>query len=241
MKWEENFKVKFHECNSNEIVGASQTFKYIQEAAMCQLNCQRPTYTELLRQGKAFVLSAIRVEMYYPLYAYENITARSWACPSKGVSFVRSFEIERDGEIVCEAVSSWALVSTSDRRIMKVEEVDTSNYYMDEPIKTEHAVRVRIPAALPMSLVGEYTVRYSDTDINGHVNNTNYPDMLINCISDIERLRVKSVGINYLSEAKRGESLKIYMSKIDGKYYFRTVRSDGKTNVEAEIITERLD
>ena len=55
MKWEEKFKVKFHETDANEIVGVSQTFKYIQEAAMCQLENQRPTYKELFEQKKAFI------------------------------------------------------------------------------------------------------------------------------------------------------------------------------------------
>jgi len=241
MKWEEKFKVRFHDTDSNEILGASQTFKYIQEAAMRQLHAQKPTYTELLRQGKAYLLSGIRVEMYHPVYAYEEIIARSWACSSKGVSFIRSYEIEREGEIVCEAVSSWALVSTTDKRILKVDEIDTSNYFMDEAIKTEHPLRIRIPNALPMTLVGEYTVTYRDIDVNRHMNNTNYADMLCSCIPDMNQLRIKSIGINYTSEATLNEELKIYMSKIDGKYYFRTVRSDGKTNIEAEFITERLD
>ena len=241
MKWEEKYKVKFHECNSNEILGASSTFKYIQEAAMCQLNTQKPTYNELLKQGKAYILSAIRVEMYYPVFAYEDITVRSWACPSKGVSFVRSYEMERDGEIVCEAVSSWALVSVKDKKLIRVDDVDTSGYYTDEAIKTEHPVRIRIPSALPMTLMGEYTVKYSDIDINGHVNNTNYADILCDFIPDIEQLRIKSVGMNFVSDTAKDDEIKIYMSKIDGKFYFRTVRPDGKTNIEAEIITERLD
>jgi acyl-ACP thioesterase len=92
-----------------------------------------------------------------------------------------------------------------------------------------------------MSLVGEYTVTYRDTDVNGHMNNTNYADILCGCIPNMKQLRVKSIGINYSSEAVLNEELKIYMSKIDGKFYFRTIRSDGKTNIEAEIITERLD
>ncbi len=241
MKWEEAYKVKFHDTDSKEILSASGTFKCIQEAAMCQLNSQKPTYTDLLNQGKVYLLSAIRVEMYYPIYAYEEITARSWACPSKGVSFVRSYEIERDGEIVCEAVSSWALVSVKDKKLIKVEDADTSNYSTDEPVKTEHPLRIRIPSALPMSLMGEYTIRYADIDINGHMNNTNYADMLCNYIPEMGNLRIKSVGINYSAEARLDETVKVYMSKIDGKYYFRTVRSDGKTNVEAEFITERLD
>ena len=241
MKWEEKYRVRFHDTDSKEILSASGTFKYIQEAAMCQLNSQKPTYTDLVNQGKAYLLSAIRVEMYYPIYACENIIARSWACPSKGVSFVRSYEIERDGEIVCEATSSWALISIADKKLIKVDDADTSNYSTDEPIKTEHPLRIRIPSALPMSLMGEYTVKYADIDINGHMNNTNYADMLCNYIPEMSSLRIKSVCINYSTEAKLDETLKVYMSKIDGKYYFRTVRSDGKTNVEAEFITERLD
>ncbi|MBQ8393549.1 MAG: hypothetical protein IJX51_07250 [Clostridia bacterium] len=241
MKWEEKFTVRFHDTDINEILGPSQTFKYIQEAAMRQLKAQKPSYTDLLKQGKAYILSGIRVEMYYPIYAYEDIIVRSWACPSRGVSFMRSYEIERNGEIVCEATSSWALVSIADKKLVKVEDIDTSNYYMDEAVKTERPIRVRVPGALPMSLVGEYTVVHSDTDINGHMNNTNYPDILCDCIPDMANLRIKSIGINYSAEAKKGEELKIYMSKVDGKYYFRTVRADGKTNIEAEIITERLD
>ena len=79
MKWSENFKVKFHETDSSEVASVSQVFKYLQEAAMCQLNAQHPTYKELLAQKKAFVLSAIRLEMFAPILAYDNIIARSWA------------------------------------------------------------------------------------------------------------------------------------------------------------------
>jgi hypothetical protein len=30
------------------------------------------------------------------------------------------------------------------------------------------------------------------------------------------------------------------MSRADNRYYFRTVREDGKTNVEAELIVEEI-
>lgn len=238
MKWSEGFKVKFHETDANEVAGVSQIFKYIQEAALCQLNNQHPSYHELLAQKKAFVLSAIRLEMHAPIFAYDEIIARSWACPSRGVSFIRSYEIERDGEILCEAVSTWALVSTDEKKLYTVEDIDTSAYYMDAPVETERPARVRIPSALTMSLVGEYTVQYSDIDMNGHMNNTNYPRVICNCIPNLERLRVKSIGIYFSNEAVKDETLKIYMTKVDNRIYFRTLRADGKTNIEAELIVE---
>jgi acyl-ACP thioesterase len=240
MKWSENFKVKFHETDSSEVASVSQVFKYIQEAAMCQLNAQHPTYKELLAQKKAFVLSAIRLEMFAPILAYDNIIARSWACPSRGVSFIRCYEIERDGEILCEATSSWALVSTEEKKLYTVEDVDTSAYYMDEPIQTERPARVRISTALGLNLTGEYTVQNSDIDLNGHVNNTNYPRIICYVIPNLEKLRVKSIGIYFSNEAKKGDTLKIYTTKIDNRFYVRTIRPDGKTNVEAELIVEEI-
>lgn len=240
MKWSEDFKVKFHETDANEIASVSQVFKYIQEAAMCQLSVQHPTYKELLAQKKAFVLSSIRLEMHAPILAYDKITARSWACPSRGVSFIRCYEIERDGEILYEATSSWALVSTEEKKLYGVEEVDTSEYYMDEPVNTERPARVRISSALQLNLTGEYTVKSSDIDLNGHVNNTNYPRIICDAIPCLERLRIKSIGICFSNEAKKDETLKIYTIKIDNKIYARTIRPDGKTNVEAEIIVEEI-
>lgn len=239
MKWSEKFKVKFHETNANETAGASQVFKYIQEAAMCQLSAQKPTYKDLLSEKKAFVLSNIRVEMYSEIYAYDEIQVSTWACPSRGLGFIRCYDIKRGDEVVCEAYSSWALISTEDRKLFKVTDIDTSEYSTDEPVQLEHSPRVHIPSELPMSLVGEYTVKYSDIDFNGHMNNTNYADMICNVIPGTENMRVKSIGICFHSEAKYKESLKIYMGKTDGKYYFRTIRgSDGRINIEAEIIPE---
>jgi hypothetical protein len=55
-----------------------------------------------------------------------------------------------------------------------------------------------------------------------------------------DKMRVKSIAISFISEIKRGDSVKIYTVKIDGKHYFRSVKEDGSTNIEAEIITESL-
>ena len=72
------------------------------------------------------------------------------------------------------------------------------------------------------------------------MNNTNYPDMIINCMANPEKNRVKSIAISFISEIKRGDSVKIYTAKTDGKHYFRSVKEDGSINIEAEIITESL-
>ena len=241
MKWSESFRVLYNDTNANEMVGMSRVFKYLQEAANYQMKAQKPSYNDLLRQNKAFILSSIRVEMYEPLCAYDTITVSTWACDSRGFTFPRSYCIERDGELICEANANWALVDTHTKKLIKSSDIDISGYYSDEPLTLSNPIRFRIPTEIPMTLVGEYTVRYTDTDINGHMNNTNYPDMLFNAMSHPGNKIIKSIAISYQSEAFVSQCLKIYMGKMDGRYYMRSVHEDGRINVEAEIIVESLD
>ena len=52
--------------------------------------------------------------------------------------------------------------------------------------------------------------------------------------------RVISMALNFVSEAPLGETLKVYHGVSDGTHYIRTVRENGNTNIEAEIITDTL-
>ena len=240
MRWSDEYRVLYHDTNSNELVGISRIFKYLQETATGQMKAQRPSYNELLSQNKAFILSGIRVDVYESLTADEKITVETWGCPPRGFTFPRSYRILRGDELICEANSTWALVDTRDKRLIKACDVEL-NYSIDEPLKLENQIRFRIPSEITLSLVGEYTIRYTDTDINGHMNNTNYPDMLFNALPNPENKVIKSIAISYQNEARCGDYLKLYMGKIDGKYYMRSVHEDGRINVEAEIITESLN
>lgn len=240
MKWSTEYTVRYHDTDANELVSPSFIFKFLQETATNQMRAQGPSYAELIKQNKAFILSGIRVEIYEQLIPNDVITVSTWGCDARGYTFPRSYSITRGDEIICEANSTWALVDTRDKKLIRAGEVEL-NYSIDKPLDLENPIRFRIPAELPLSLVGEYTIRYFDTDVNGHMNNTNYPNMLLNALPNPESKLVKSIAISYQSEAKVGDYLKLYMGRMDGKYYIRSVHEDGRINVEAEIITESLN
>lgn len=240
MKWTESYKVKFHDTDVNEILSPKNTLKFMQETAMLQMKGVGTSYEELFNQKKAFLLSTIRLEFISPIYAYDMISVDTWAQEGKGFTYPRFFEIKRDGETVAEGASNWALVHTEEKRLIPQGEIDLSHFPIDEPLKTEHSLRIRIPSALPLSLVGEYTVKYSDIDLNGHMNNTNYPGLICDHIPGIDKIRITSMGISFPNEAKYGEVLKVYLGRVDNKYFFRTIREDGKINIEAEIIFEAI-
>ena len=240
MRWTENYIVNSHDPDMNNVVSVSGLMRYMQDVANCQMEGEKPSYNDLLQQGKAFVLSRLRMSIYHPLYNHDKIEAQSWACESSGASFNRCYCIKKDGVIVAEATSVWALLDIKTRRLCRVSDFE-NGYSTDEMLQLDLPARFRIPQEIPLSLVGERCVEYQDVDMNHHINNTRYPDILCGYLPTMEGMRVIKIEINYISEAPLGEAIKVYMGTAgEGTYYFRTVRGSGKTNVEAEIVVEEI-
>ena len=241
MKWTGEYRVNANDVDRNNVVSVSNLLRYMQDAATSAMEEDGPSYDELMERGLSFVLSRIRLSSYAPLFSHDRIEAQSWACESRGAQFNRCYRILRDGVIVAEGVSVWALVGIADRKLRRVSECNFP-YRQDDMIELDLPPRFRIPEDVNLTLTGERTVEYADIDRNGHMNNTRYPDVLCSFLpGGMEGQRVISMGIYFAGEAALGETIKFYAGQSDGVYYMRTVRENGNTNVEAELILEPVD
>ena len=240
MKWTGRYRIQANDTDCNRIASSSAMLRLMQDAANSEMEEDGPSYDSLIEDGFSFVLSRIRMSFYAPLYSHESVEVQSWACESRGVQFNRCYSILRDGRITAEAVSVWALCGIRDHKPRRVSEFEFG-YCMDDMLELDLPARFRIPEDVNLRLVGERTVEYADIDGNGHMNNTRYPDLLCSYLDcDLRGQRVISMGISFLSEAPLGETLKFYCGQSDGVYYLRTVRENGMTNVEAEILLEKI-
>jgi len=242
MIWSVNKSVSPHDLDFNNILSASGALRFLQDAAYSQMFYNPPTMDQLRAEGKVFLLSRVSMNIYAPVFVEEKLISQSWSCESKGFSFNRCSRLIRGEETVAELSSVWALVDASSGKLLRVE--DYAQSYDNEPTLTLDApVRIRIPRDIPLALMGEYSVSYNDVDINRHINNTNYPDILCGFLPDMTGKRVSKLSISYCHEAPLGESIKVYLAKgeEENSYLFRTVRIDGQTNIEAYLELEQLD
>lgn len=239
MKWTESYKLGAAETDINTIASPSVILRYMQDSSNSQMTALKPSYEELIDRGLSFVLSKITVSMYGTLKAHDNFEGETWACPSKGVTFNRCYRLTKNGKIIAEAFSVWALIDTNERKLCRVGDVEL-NYGEDEPLELDAPTRFRIPSQVELTLAGERLVEYADCDLNGHMNNTRYPDIFCSYITSMKGQRPAKMSINFVSEAPLGDSIKIYTGFYDDAYYVRTVREDGKVNAEAEIVLEEI-
>ena len=222
--------VDVHDVDYNGIAKTSSILRYVQTAAQCQLTDGGMSYDQLKMQKRAFILSRLKMEITQPLRAYAPLRAITYPCESYGYSFLRCYALESEGVTVARAISVWALIDTEARSLVKVSDFD-----LNLPILPQNDLvlnRFRLPSAL--TDVGGYGVHYGDVDQNRHMNNTKYPDMFSNFLP-LEGKMISSITINYQNEAKIGEKMRVLRAEENGFYYFRTVRSDGLVNAEAEI------
>ena len=230
MEFRMKTEVDVHDVDFNGVAKTSSIMKYIQTAAQCQLTEGGMSYDNLKAQNKSFILSRVKLEVLKPLRAHTPLTAITYPCESRGYSFLRCYELECDGEIVARAISVWALIDTESSGLVKV-----NDFNLGLPTLPPNELILRA-MKLPSTLtdIGGYGVHYGDVDQNRHMNNTKYPDMFSNFLP-LNGKMIGSITINYSAEAQIGEKLRVQRAEENGYYYFRTIRSDGKVNSEAEI------
>jgi acyl-ACP thioesterase len=231
MKFRKNIEVDVHDVDFNGVARASSLMKYIQSAAQDQLTQNGMSYDNLKEMHRAFILSKIKIEFTETVRTYDRLCAISYPCESRGYSWLRCYSMEKNGQTIGRAVSVWALIDTESRELIKVNDFDLK--LSTEEANSLSLDRFRLPAKV--CEVGKYSVNYADVDQNGHMNNTRYPDMYSNFLP-LSGKRIKSISINFFNEAPMGDTLTIQRACSDnGFYYFRSIRSDGKINTEAEI------
>ena len=230
MEFRMKTEVDVHDVDYNGIAKTSSIMKYIQTAAQCQLTERGMSYDNLKERGRAFILSRVKLEVLKPLRAYAPLTAITYPCESRGYSFLRCYALECDGEVVAKAISVWALIDTESHALVRVNDFDLGLTTLPQNDLVLRAMK--LPSA--MTDIGGYGVHYGDVDQNRHMNNTKYPDMYSNFLP-LQGKMIRSISINYSSEAQIGEKLRVQRGEEDGYFYFRTIRSDGKVNSEAQI------
>ena len=236
MIFSQKFTTSWHDTDARRRVRPTQLLVYMQETSNAHLesmNCS----LDMLRDEKklAFILSKTRLEINAPLYAYENITVNTWTCESRGYAFSRFYQILRGEDIIATADTTWALISLKEKQLCRPESFPFE-FEHEMPADMTLPSRFRVPKIEAMELVGERNIVYSDLDYNMHMNNTRYADMLCDFLPIDQVHNIKGMSLSYLHEAHFGDTVTVYGTHTEGKYLIRTVNSDGKACLEAEIL-----
>lgn len=241
MKFTQHYTIKWHDTDANRQVRPSALVTYFQETANEHLIYLGVSLDKLRdTHGLAFILGGISVRVYEPLFAGDAIEVQTWVHGERGFRHNRCFSAMRDGKIVAEATSQWALVNLQSGSLVKVEDMP---FQMEPDVAitiSDLPPRLRMPQISDMELAGERRIVYSDIDYNGHMNNTRYPDMFCDFVPEICKKRVTGMVLSYRKGADFDHTLRVFRSKTESGYLFCTQDEDSSICTEAFVQLEPI-
>ncbi len=241
MKFKRNIKVEWYDTDASRIVSPSRMMVYMMETANMQ--CSEYGFgLDKLRdeKGLGFVLGGIQASFLKPLYTGDEITVHTWCRPARGYSFMRYFEIKKDGEIVARAASTWALLDIVNKTMVRGDESYDCFFPYGEPIDGSLLPRRARTSKKEMVEAGTRRIVYSDIDYNMHMNNTRYPNMLCDFLPDMGDKRLSALSMTYLREAPLGAELTVLRTApltpdATGEFELRTLDAEGTICLEAVV------
>ena len=108
--------------------------------------------------------------------------------------------------MLVRGMSSWLLLNSDTKRIQKPEAILPSALF-DPTMKPERQPQ-KLVATGNLIATEKLKVRFSDLDLNYHVNNTSYIRWVENFLAD-HRIYPSNLAINYLAECRKDEVLEL--------------------------------
>lgn len=164
-----------------------------------------------------------------------TVTTRPERC-KRAVNKRITFFYDAAGQQVAVLDSRWVLIDT-DKRLILRKHPEAFNDCWAEDVPFELPMKMVKAAPEDCAPAGEYTATYSRCDMNGHMNNTRYVDILCDALpwNVWDEGEVRDLKVYYHREVPRGASFALLQAQTGEKQYYFCGQREEKAAFEASI------
>ena len=194
-------------------------------------------FGELAHQDLAWVIARLKIEIdEYPRWG-DTIRVKTWAADKDRLFWYRDFKFyDAEGRELARAATASVLINQISRRPHRADNMfnrilDPQERAFDENLK-------KLPSADNGKMRCTVEVRYSDLDLNGHVNNVKYMEWLLDSypLAFHRENRLVAVEVNFISEALYGDTVVVH-SSTGGRFHLHGIlrASDNRELFRARV------
>ena len=219
-EFEQTIVVKQNEGDLNGRLKLSALLRYVQQISTDHCTELGVTGEDYQRTHSAFLLAKTSVEVYEDIMVADVLRLVTHPGIAARAVYPRYTEIfHEDGRLAASVDARWILVDTESRRIYRQKPDDLHLDFGNETVPLHEDISV--PKEKEAEEVGEEMVRYSRLDINHHLNNTEYADIVCDYLPTelICEKPIRKLILHYHQEVKLGESLKILRKEREDGWY----------------------
>jgi len=234
------FHIESYVCDFTEKATITVMSRFLLDAASIHAQQREFGYEQISKDNVAWVLSRLSIQMdEYPDHN-QDLTVETWIETVARFFTQRCFcFINQSGKIIGHARTVWAAIDMQTRRPIDIPawRPDMLQYVDSEiqcPIEKMSKI---LPVEGEDSAMG-YTVRYSDIDINKHMNSVKYIEHAVNTF-DLDIFKEKFIHkfeIVFLAEGMFGDKLKLYVQNLSENEYIIDTKKGEESVCRSRII-----
>ena len=178
-----------------------------------------------------WVLSRLAIELEEMPLQYESFSVQTWIENVYRLFTDRNFAIlNKEGKPIGYARSIWAMISMDTRKpadLLSLHNGSIVDYICQKECPIEKPGRIKVNQK---ELAGEVVTKYSDIDINGHVNSIRYIEHILDLfpLEIFREKRIRRFEMAYNAESYYGDTLAFYKEQVSENEYDIEVKKNGQ-------------
>ena len=218
----------------------SMLLYYIQEVAGVHGSALGVSFEALAEKNLFWAILRTKVQITRLPRNGETIRLETWPLPTTRVAYPRSVvAYDAAGEEIFRAISLWVMMDRTTRSMVLPAK---SGFTFSGTLQGNEL-------AVPSSLLPKIyenrcsrTVRFTDLDINGHMNNTRYFDWMFDVLPSTFHANhtMKELTICYLAEAREGQTLDMNWEIGAGNLFQMETRRTEEDGSEHRVFAARI-
>lgn len=198
-----NFTVRFSDCDHHSRLRISNLFRFMEECAISDAEQNGFGLWKLVQNGYTYAISRIKLRLHHTPVWGEKITISTW---TKGyykekVALKDYLIQDAQGNSIAQGTSSWLLIDLKTGKSVNPELSPYPPPIFPNKEALPQMLGILEPGENP-EVILEKTARYSDLDLNKHVNHCRYVDWVMDSFSleELKKKPLRSIQINFLSQ-----------------------------------------
>ena len=231
-----NFYPASQDVDLNKQLRLTSFLQKSQEAAEAHATLYGCGYNHLIEQNIVWVLSRLQIEIGRMPEWLEPVRLDTWHKRVDRIFALRDFILyDAKERPMVWATTAWLLMDIGSRRMQRVEHIlpHLSRVNINQDAIETLPDKLTAPQELALNHI--HIVRFSDLDLNNHVNNTKYVEWALDCLpfEKWSNQTISSFQINFNTEARYNDSVELLYAALDGQTHYVEGRRNSQNLFQA--------
>lgn len=232
--FEREYYLRTSDFDKNRQILPSSVLDLFQDAAGAHAKTLNCGYDALVSQSLVWVLTRVRYTRIADAPMFSKIKVKTWPLPPTRFGYTREYKImDENGNMLFKGSSEWVLMDVNERRLAAGKNVYNLTEFCEERIFEDRALKLKSfeTGSAPVTVYP----RFTDIDMNGHVNNTKYLNFVLDSAKLKEDEKISALQIDYRKEVLADTALHIFSLKENGSLFSRGEDKDGNVMFLAKL------